>query len=384
MKFKNVNKNLRKRYAVLIIAVIMMSATVAGVWSYNFGYNVYTGNVLIGSFAEESEALAVADAIMAKDGIDVSASITVSFEMLNSEYTSIEETCDNFRKLDERFAMGYTLMTGGKEIFTVQSEALIEEVKNEALAFYAEEAAELRFVQSFEMSQGYVEKGKIATKEEAVKLLLANADVESVIKLSYYEAVPYETVTIEDDSIYPFETYTENEGVTGEKYVEHTTYKINGVFSSESITGEYIITEKENRVIRKGTKEFAKGVASGSFVNPTSGVLTSPFGPRWGRMHKGIDVAAPVGTPIYASDGGKVIYAGWMSGYGYLVQVDHNNGYVTYYAHCSKLHVNVGDSVARGELIADMGSTGNSTGSHLHFEVRLNNVCQNPVNYVKY
>ena len=384
MKFKDINKTLKKRYAVLVLTVLIMSITVAGVWSYGFGYSVYSGDVLIGCFPKESYALSVADTILAEDGIDVSEKMTIRYEMLNDGYTSIDEACDNLRKHDERFEGGFTLVLDGDKILTVDSEAVAEEVKNEVLAFYAEESAELHFIQNIEIISDYVAKGKIATKDEAVKILLSQANIESVIKLSYYEAIPYETVTVEDEGIYPHETFTENEGVTGEKYVEHTTYKINGVFESESITGEQIITESENRVIRKGIKEYAKGVATGSFMNPAEGYISSYFGPRWGRMHKGIDIAAPTGTPIYASDGGKVIYAGWMSGYGYLVQIDHNNGYVTYYAHCSKLHVNVGDSVARGELIADMGSTGNSTGPHLHFEVRLDNVCQNPINYVKY
>lgn len=100
-------------------------------------------------------------------------------------------------------------------------------------------------------------------------------------------------------------------------------------------------------------------------------------------MHYGIDIAAPAGTAIKAADGGKVTYAGWKGSYGYLVEIDHENGYVTRYAHCSKIEVKVGSRVYKGQIIARVGSTGRSTGSHLHFEVLKNGVHVNPYGYVK-
>ena len=98
---------------------------------------------------------------------------------------------------------------------------------------------------------------------------------------------------------------------------------------------------------------------------------------------KALDIANGTGTPIYAADGGTVTYAGWNGGYGLLIKIEHNNTpYVTYYAHCSALYVSVGDHVYKGEHIAAMGSTGNSTGSHLHFGILKNNTWVNPLNYV--
>ena len=106
------------------------------------------------------------------------------------------------------------------------------------------------------------------------------------------------------------------------------------------------------------------------YIWPAKGVLTSGYGWRWGRMHKGIDVAAPVGTPIYAAAPGEVIYAGWNSGgYGNLVKIRHPDGSVTLYAHNSRINVRRGQLVKQGQKIAAMGSTGFSTGPHLHFEV---------------
>lgn len=107
------------------------------------------------------------------------------------------------------------------------------------------------------------------------------------------------------------------------------------------------------------------------YIWPAKGVLTSRFGPRWGRMHKGIDIAAPVGTPIFAAASGEVISAGWNSGgYGNLVKIRHADGSVTFYAHNSKIFVASGQYVEQGQQISAMGSTGRSTGPHLHFEVR--------------
>ena len=121
---------------------------------------------------------------------------------------------------------------------------------------------------------------------------------------------------------------------------------------------------------------------SGVLGWPVSGPVTSGFGVRWGRMHEGIDIAVGEGTPVRAAAAGTVIYAGWMSGYGNLVAVDHGNGLSTAYAHNSSLAVSVGQSVAAGEIVSYSGNTGNSTGPHVHFEVRVNGSAVDPLGYL--
>jgi murein DD-endopeptidase MepM/ murein hydrolase activator NlpD len=121
--------------------------------------------------------------------------------------------------------------------------------------------------------------------------------------------------------------------------------------------------------------------ASG-LIWPVNGPVTSGFGMRWGRMHTGIDIAVPTGTPVHASASGTVVYAGWMSGYGYLVAIDHGGGLATAYAHNSSLLVAVGQSVKQGDVISLSGSTGHSTGPHVHFEVRVNGVPVDPLQYL--
>jgi murein DD-endopeptidase MepM/ murein hydrolase activator NlpD len=118
------------------------------------------------------------------------------------------------------------------------------------------------------------------------------------------------------------------------------------------------------------------------FIWPVTGTLTSPYGWRWGRMHQGIDVATRTGTPIAAASSGTVMVAGWRGAYGQLVVIDHGDGVSTAYAHQSAIGVSVGQSVDQGTIIGAVGSTGSSTGPHLHFEVRINGAATDPLPYL--
>ena len=111
--------------------------------------------------------------------------------------------------------------------------------------------------------------------------------------------------------------------------------------------------------------------------------FTSPFGRRWGRMHKGVDMAGPVGTPVYATADGVVTFAGWQNGYGRIIIVKHPFGLETRYPHLNAIRVKVGQEVARGERVGDMGNSGRSTGPHLHYEVRVNGKAVDPMRYIR-
>lgn len=129
-------------------------------------------------------------------------------------------------------------------------------------------------------------------------------------------------------------------------------------------------------------------VGSGQIGWPCSGPITSPFGyrvhPIFGHViaHAGIDIGVPEGTPVHAADSGTIIESGWISGYGYTVIIDHGNGIQTLYAHNSSLIVSVGQAVAKGEVVAYSGQTGNVTGPHCHFEVRINGAPEDPMGYL--
>ena len=132
---------------------------------------------------------------------------------------------------------------------------------------------------------------------------------------------------------------------------------------------------------RTATPSSAAPSATG-FIWPVQGTLVSPYGQRWGRLHSGIDIAAPAGTPIAASAPGQVVYAGSMSGYGLIVVIQHAGGIATAYAHNASISVSVGQSVAQGQTIAAVGCTGHCFGDHVHFEVRVGGSAVDPMGYL--
>jgi murein DD-endopeptidase MepM/ murein hydrolase activator NlpD len=200
----------------------------------------------------------------------------------------------------------------------------------------------------------------------------------------YEETIAYDTEYREDNSMYKNQSKTLQEGKEGLKYVEARIIKVNGLEDEREILSEQILEEPVTKIVAKGTKTKSAMASrgGGALLWPTRGRLTSGFGRRWGRNHNGIDIANSSGTPIYAAEPGKVISSGRSGGYGNLVKIDHGGGLVTYYAHLKSSVVSTGQRVDRGQLIGYMGNTGNSTGSHLHFEVRVNNKPMNPLNYL--
>lgn len=124
-------------------------------------------------------------------------------------------------------------------------------------------------------------------------------------------------------------------------------------------------------------------VTQSKFIWPVRGRISSPFGPRWGRMHEGIDIAIPIGNSVHAAADGKVAYGGWINGYGWAVIIDHGGGYRTLYGHNSKVLVTGGDRVKQGQVIAKSGNTGRSTGPHVHFEVQKNGRPVDPMSYLR-
>ncbi len=234
------------------------------------------------------------------------------------------------------------------------------------------------------MNPGYdidkLQIGDVLVTSQEVPYLTVRAT-----QMEYYVAdIPYEIEYVDDNTMWEGDTRVITKGAYGTAdTVARVTYE--GVEEIERvIESQTILTEPVTEVQARGTLERPSWAPTGSFRWPTSGSLTSRYGYRnifgGSSFHGGIDIANSYGTDIVAADGGEVIYAGWMSGYGYLVQIDHQNGYVTYYGHNSSLLVSVGDKVYKGQHIAEMGSTGRSTGNHCHFEVRVNGERTNPIN----
>ncbi|NQX46649.1 M23 family metallopeptidase [Paenibacillus tritici] len=170
-------------------------------------------------------------------------------------------------------------------------------------------------------------------------------------------------------------------GQTGLKTMQYRLTKENGQVVQEEWLGQSVVKAALPEVVYSGTKVVGEG--TGMFAWPVSGaMISSSYGERWGRAHKGVDLVSGNRT-IKAADAGTVSFAGVQSGYGNVVIVDHNNGYVTYYGHLSRISVSAGQKLGQGSQIGIMGSTGRSTGTHLHFEIRKNGTAINPMKYLK-
>ena len=218
-----------------------------------------------------------------------------------------------------------------------------------------------------------------------VRSTLEPVSVKMVEEGKLKEVIEYETIKKETDEYYKGDAVVQQEGQNGVQIFEGTLTKVGGEVTDREEVNIEQIKEKKDKIILIGTKERPKTAPTGTFALPIqSYVVTSEFGGRWGRNHDGIDLGASTGTPIYASDGGTVVRATYYSGYGLCVDIDHENGRITRYGHCSKLLVSAGDKVYQGQEIALVGNTGHSFGSHLHFEVRINGSPQNPRNYVSF
>ena len=226
-------------------------------------------------------------------------------------------------------------------------------------------------------------------KVETVKSFLS---VKVVRKETYQDVLPFKTVTVKDDSQYTDYTKVVTEGQNGvQECVDEVTY-LDGSEVSRTSLSQKTVTAAVDKKIVTGTKKRPKysglGEGSGSLMWPVPSIhkITSLFERRWGVMHTGIDISGgnSYGRTIVAADGGVVTYARYSSvGYGNHIQINHGNGISTLYAHASKLLVSSGQKVSKGQAIALIGSTGDSTGAHLHFEVIKNGVKVNPLNYVK-
>ena len=204
----------------------------------------------------------------------------------------------------------------------------------------------------------------------------------------YLDDVSYNIEYTDSADLYQGDYKVTSKGEYGKADVMAKTTYVNGEETERTILSSVTLKEPVTEHRIRGTKARPTWMPTGSFRWPTSGRISSYFGGRkspggiGSTNHKGIDIAVPRGTPIYAADGGTVTYSGWMSGYGYLVQIAHGNGYVTRYGHNSSLTVSVAQHVYKGQQVARAGSTGNSTGNHCHFEVRYNGVAKNPLNYL--
>ena len=197
------------------------------------------------------------------------------------------------------------------------------------------------------------------------------------------EKIDFNTVYESTGSLYKGEIKVKTAGVYGTKEVKTEITKENGVVIASVPMDSVVTAEPQNQIALKGTKSIATFTGSGTLSSPLARIeISSAFGSRGGGRHTGVDFRNPKGTPILAADDGVVIKVANSGSPGTIIKLSHGNGLETWYEHCDTMCVSVGQVVSKGEVIGTVGATGNATGCHLHFEVRLNGVPQNPMNYL--
>ena len=244
----------------------------------------------------------------------------------------------------------------------------------------------LTLVLSIPLSAAALETDANQRLAPVVQVLNASSKV-TYVDDTHVVPVPYETVYIEDDGLLIGETMVITAGSNGVRRIVERVGYIAGVEISRSAVQSNVIVEVVDEVVAIGTSTKPTTASYGVYFWPAEGEVTSGFGRRnvsvGSRNHQGIDLTGDKGDPIYAADGGVVITANSkMRGYGRLIIIQHDNGDLTYYAHNTRLLVEEGDIVYRGQQIAEMGSTGTSSGVHCHFELRIDGTPVNPIDYL--
>ena len=213
-------------------------------------------------------------------------------------------------------------------------------------------------------------------------------DVVCEYEQTTIEPAPFKIIRENDSSMLRSQSKIIKKGIEGEKEVTYTIQAINGFVEKKTVLKEEILKEPVDQVMKVGTKQTVSrggrikyGVVNGSRITSSFGSRIHPV-TKVRSNHTGVDIGAPHGSTVYAYSEGTVSFAGWKGGYGNIIHIRHGNGMETRYAHLSKINVKVGQKVTAGQAIGRVGSTGTATGPHLHFEVRINGVAKNPLNYI--
>ncbi len=412
----------------------------------DFGYRVVVNGQSFGVVSSQEMArnavFTAYDEIVAVKGMDYkfeNASfhlVPVSRDLVQSEELVINKITTAFDGLTP----AYGIVVDGKVVTALNSEIEGYQVLEEIEAQFKNENNETHFANTVEVSQCRVSPDMIVGKEDALAILRGTKDarlthkveagetfssialmygigtqqlmdanpgivperlrqgetikvmapqpliaVEAVEVITIRERIPYPVKEQKDSSLYQGTRKVLVEGVSGQKDVVYEVHRLNHSVTERKVLSETVLSNPTTQVVAVGTKVKPKTAPTGVMMRPYYGAVSARFGSsgsRWASTHTGIDYAGRTGDPIKAADGGTVTFAGWNGSYGKMVKISHGNGLETWYAHMSSISVRSGQKVAKGSTIGYVGNTGNSTGPHLHFEVRKNGVAKNPANYV--
>lgn len=376
-------------FAAVSLAVIAVSLMVNGV---TIAYNVNYGGAVIGQVASPEDFSAAhnlaAEAISAENAAQFIYTPEFSPVLtLSSRNSAPESVAEGILTNTKEIEKGNALSVNGDIIATAHNATDIKALLDKKLASYNIEKYECvsEFVDSVEIFATYSPSKNYLTADQ-LNETIANLSVKTTVKETKDVKLSYKTVTNRTSSEKVGYYAVTTKGKDGLKHkVDNVTY-LNGVEIGRESVEDVIVSQPVNQVVTVGTAPSNTG--SGMiFPIPKSSryYISTYYGidPGDRQMHYGIDIAVGRGTPIYAALDGTVTAVGYKSDYGYYVDIEHKNGVKTRYAHNSQNLVKVGQTVAKGQTIALVGSTGRSTGNHLHFEVIVNGNRVNPYNYIK-
>ncbi|MDQ0881280.1 peptidoglycan DD-metalloendopeptidase family protein [Peribacillus sp. V2I11] len=363
-------------------------------------------NVKAKAYEIDIDNQAVAYVASKENAEDVMEKITLLYvdEEEYAEYESGKKESDKdadslnepgSRILDIVFSLPITFketMVYPREIKSVDKTlSMIEEGKEEKTIYEAKEEEDLEAIatrhdmdldQLLELNPGQ-DENKGIKEGERLYVTQRTPYVNVMVEREVFkeERIPFEKKVKEDDELPKGELITEQIGNEGIQAFTYNVTETNGKKISETIVKKEV-TEAKTEITRKGTKVIPSQ-GSGIYSWPADGgYISSKQGQRWGKLHKGIDIARPTTRTITAADHGIIETAGNSGGYGNKITINHNNGYKTVYAHLDSIDVKAGQKIEKGTKIGMMGSTGHSTGVHLHFEIYKNESLVNPLNYI--
>lgn len=312
---------------------------------------------------------------------------------VNSTIISSKEASDDAHALEENIyesideiGQQYVIKVDGQEVGSVSSlEELENGLERQLESSTDENTVSAEFTADIDYEYKYAPT-ESSLEDEALTEVLSTVPIETVEEITYTVETPYRIEYLLSEALYEDEWQLSQEGQRGKTQVTARVTYLDGEEQAREFLSETVISEPVTEIIYVGTLDSSSAIITGSFMWPADGKISSQFGYRnvsvGSSDHKGIDISCSADSPIYAADGGYVIFADWSGGYGKLVQVQHQDGVVTYYAHCNSIEVAVGDVVAKGEEIAKVGTTGTSTGYHVHFEIRIDDTPVNPLDYL--
>lgn len=378
--------------AVFAVAAVILTAAVA---IPQRGYAVNLDGQVVGIVKDAEKAAEIIQGVeqQVSDilGYDYKIEGTVEEAPLADE---AEETVITQALMDsvEEIQQAYVLKIDGEPVAASEEETTILEAINSISAKYGvSDGSVVSFGNEVIIEFEYAPKDLLKSSDEITVMLdpcsrsaLSPLSVRAVVSQTHEEPITFETEYTTDPSVYEGTEVVIREGEDGAVGITEQVVYLNGVEQSREQVSVAVVREPVSCQVARGTMPRPRYVSYGEYIWPTDYIMIScPFGYRGysagSSFHHGMDMAGAYRSDILAADGGEVICAEYVYSYGNLVKILHDNGDVTWYAHCDEITVSVGDKVARGDVIAYMGATGVATGNHLHFEVHVNGEAIDPM-----